>query len=194
MALLLLWKKSVPVTVPLLLLRGGLLPRISQSKDYSSSSDDVKELFEEWIIEKDKVYETLEDKKSSPDEEMILEDGCDYEHWFVVVGKPQGTRDEIIHSYIKILEKVVGSYDEARMKIYSVSTRCYYAFGALVSKEDSYKLRDCPGVLAVLPDRYIDAKNKDYGGEPFIDGKAVPYDPKYHKKWNTLAETIARTR
>lgn len=36
---------------------------------------------------------------------------------------------------------MVLSYDEARMKIYSVSTRCYYAFGALVSEEDSYKLK-----------------------------------------------------
>uniref|UniRef100_A0A6N2NIN9 Uncharacterized protein n=1 Tax=Salix viminalis TaxID=40686 RepID=A0A6N2NIN9_SALVM len=35
----------------------------------------------------------------------------------------------------------------------------------------------------VLPDSYLDVKNKDYGGEPFIDGKAVPYDPKYHEEW-----------
>lgn len=33
------------------------------------------------------------------------------------------------------------SEEEARMKIYSVSTRCYYAFGALVSVEHSYKLK-----------------------------------------------------
>ncbi|KAI3727802.1 hypothetical protein L6452_16422 [Arctium lappa] len=34
----------------------------------------------------------------------------------------------------------VTSYDEARMKIYSVSTRCYYAFGALMSEELCYKI------------------------------------------------------
>jgi len=83
------------------------------------------------------------------------------------------------------------------MKIYSVSTRCYYAFGALVSEELSYKLkglnlmveiylavyrsfccsRSCglmplglldfaelPNVRWVLPDSYLDVKNKDYGG------------------------------
>lgn len=120
-----------------------------------------------------------------PPKETILLDGCDFEHWLVVVDKPEGepTRDEIIDSYINTLAKVVGSYDEARMKIYSVSTRCYYAFGALVPEEDSYKIKELPGVRWVLPDSYLDVKNKDYGGEPFIDGKAVPYDPKYHEEW-----------
>ncbi|XP_076947934.1 uncharacterized protein LOC143620018 [Bidens hawaiensis] len=120
-----------------------------------------------------------------PPKETILLDGCDFEHWLVVVDKPEGepTRDEIIESYINTLAKVVGSYDEARMKIYSVSTRCYFAFGALVSEELSYKLKELPGVRWVLPDSYLDVKNKDYGGEPFIDGKAVPYDPKYHEEW-----------
>ncbi|XP_071691908.1 multiple organellar RNA editing factor 8, chloroplastic/mitochondrial-like isoform X2 [Rutidosis leptorrhynchoides] len=120
-----------------------------------------------------------------PPKETILLDGCDFEHWLVVVDKPEGapTRDEIIDSYINTLAKVVGSYDEARMKIYSVSTRCYYAFGALVSEEDSYRLKEIPGVRWVLPDSYLDVGNKDYGGEPFIDGKAVPYDPKYHEEW-----------
>ncbi|PWA78496.1 cobalt ion binding protein [Artemisia annua] len=74
-------------------------------------------------------------------------------------------------------------YDDARMKIYSVSTRCYYAFGALLSEEDSDKLIELPGVIWVLPDSYEDVENKRYRGEPFIDGKAVPYDPKYHEKW-----------
>ncbi|MBA0580135.1 hypothetical protein Gorai_022365, partial [Gossypium raimondii] len=75
------------------------------------------------------------------------------------------------------------SEDEARMKIYSVSTRHYYAFGALVSEEVSYKIKELPGVRWVLPDSYLDVKNKDYGGEPFINGQAVPYDPKYHEEW-----------
>lgn len=33
------------------------------------------------------------------------------------------------------------SEEEARMKIYSVSTKHYYAFGALVNEELSYKLK-----------------------------------------------------
>ncbi|KAL7601358.1 hypothetical protein Lser_V15G24480 [Lactuca serriola] len=62
--------------------------------------------------------------------------------------------------YISILET---GYDEARMKIYSVSTRCYYAFGVLVSEEFSYKIKELPGVHWDLPDSYLDVKNKDYG-------------------------------
>uniref|UniRef100_A0A1J3ENP7 Uncharacterized protein, mitochondrial n=2 Tax=Noccaea caerulescens TaxID=107243 RepID=A0A1J3ENP7_NOCCA len=120
-----------------------------------------------------------------PPKETILLDGCDFEHWLVVVEQPQGdpTRDEIIDNYIKTLAQIVGSEEEARMKIYSVSTRCYYAFGALVSEDLSHKLKELPNVRWVLPDSYLDVRNKDYGGEPFIDGKAVPYDPKYHEEW-----------
>ncbi|KAE9621615.1 hypothetical protein Lal_00032599 [Lupinus albus] len=120
-----------------------------------------------------------------PPKETILLDGCDFEHWLVVVEKPEGdpTRDEIIDSYIKILAQVVGSEQEARMKIYSVSTRHYYAFGALVSEELSYKIKELPNVRWVLPDSYLNVKEKDYGGEPFINGQAVPYDPKYHEEW-----------
>lgn len=35
---------------------------------------------------------------------------------------------------------ICSSEDEARMKIYSVSTRHYFAFGALVSEEITQKL------------------------------------------------------
>uniref|UniRef100_A0A3B6LPR4 MORF/ORRM1/DAG-like MORF domain-containing protein n=1 Tax=Triticum aestivum TaxID=4565 RepID=A0A3B6LPR4_WHEAT len=125
-----------------------------------------------------------------PPKETILLDGCDFEHWLVVMEPPPGEganpdipRDEIIDSYIKTPAQVVGSEEEARMKIYSVSTRHYFAFGALVSEELSYKLKELPKVRWVLPDSYLDVRNKDYGGEPFIDGQAVPYDPKYHEEW-----------
>ncbi|KAG9459784.1 hypothetical protein H6P81_004292 [Aristolochia fimbriata] len=120
-----------------------------------------------------------------PPKETILLDGCDFEHWLIVMEPPDenATRDDIIDSYIKTLAQVVGSEEEARKKIYSVSTRCYFAFGCLVSEELSYKIKELPRVRWVLPDSYLDVKNKDYGGEPFIDGKAVPYDPKYHEEW-----------
>ncbi|TVU08800.1 hypothetical protein EJB05_42215, partial [Eragrostis curvula] len=125
-----------------------------------------------------------------PPKETILLDGCDFEHWLVVMDPPPGNpgapdipREEIIDGYIKTLAQVVGSEEEARQKIYSVSTRHYFAFGALVSEELSYKLKELPNVRWVLPDSYLDVKNKDYGGEPFINGEAVPYDPKYHEEW-----------
>lgn len=45
-----------------------------------------------------------------PPKETILLDGCDFEHWLVVMEKPEGdpTRDEIIDSYIKTLAQIVG--------------------------------------------------------------------------------------
>ncbi|KAJ6376328.1 hypothetical protein OIU76_025461, partial [Salix suchowensis] len=45
-----------------------------------------------------------------PPKETILLDGCDFEHWLVVMDKPEGdpTRDEIIDYYIKTLSEVVG--------------------------------------------------------------------------------------
>ncbi|WOL12602.1 multiple organellar RNA editing factor 8, chloroplastic/mitochondrial-like isoform X1 [Canna indica] len=120
-----------------------------------------------------------------PPKETILLDGCDFEHWLIVMEAPDPswTRDEIIDSYIKTLAQVLGSEEEARMSIYSVSTKHYFAFGCKVSEEISYKIKPLQKVRWVLPDSYLDVKNKDYGGEPFIDGKAVPYDPKYHEEW-----------
>ncbi|KAM0851433.1 hypothetical protein ACQ4PT_052416 [Festuca glaucescens] len=136
------------------------------------------------------LRDTSPNWSNRPPKETILLDGCDFEHWLVVMEPPPGDasnpemmRDEIIDGFIKTLAQVVGSEQEARMKIYSVSTRHYFAFGALVSEELSYKLKELPKVRWVLPDSYLDVKNKDYGGEPFINGEAVPYDPKYHEEW-----------
>ncbi|XP_057453098.1 multiple organellar RNA editing factor 8, chloroplastic/mitochondrial-like [Lotus japonicus] len=121
-----------------------------------------------------------------PTKETILLDGCDFEHWLIAMEDPEGnpTRDELIDSYIKTLAQVFGSEEEARMKIYSVSTKYYYAFGALVSAELSNKIKELPKVRYILPDSYLNIREKDYGGEPFINGQAVPYDPKYHEDWH----------
>ncbi|KAK6935713.1 hypothetical protein RJ641_032743 [Dillenia turbinata] len=128
---------------------------------------------------------SMNDSSSRPPKDTILLDGCDFEHWLVVVNKPDPnlTRDEIIDSYIKTLAQVVGSEEEARKRIYSVSTKHYFAFSCLVPEELSHKIKELPGVNWVLPDSYMNVKEKTYGGEPFIDGQAVPYDPKYHEVW-----------
>ncbi|XP_057447483.1 multiple organellar RNA editing factor 8, chloroplastic/mitochondrial-like [Lotus japonicus] len=120
-----------------------------------------------------------------PTKEAIALDGCDMEHWLIMMEKPEGepSREEIIDGYIKTLAQVLGSEEEARMKIYSVSTKHYFAFGALVSEELSFKIKELPKVTWVLPDSYLNVREKDYGGEPFINGQAVPYDPKYHEEW-----------
>lgn len=112
-----------------------------------------------------------------PPKETILLDGCDYEHWLIVMEFPKDPKppeEEMISAYIKTLASVVGSEEEAKKKIYSVSTHTYTGFGALISEELSYKVKGLPGVLWVLPDSYIDVPNKDYGGDLFVDGKVIP--------------------
>ncbi|KAM0883821.1 hypothetical protein ACQ4PT_031399 [Festuca glaucescens] len=91
-----------------------------------------------------------------PPKETILLDGCDFEHWLVVMDPPPGNpgnpdvpREEIIDTYIKTLAQIVGS-------------------NKLIMVGECLKL---PCQL-----------NRDEG-EPFIDGQAVAYDPKYHEEW-----------
>lgn len=104
-------------------------------------------------------------------------DGCDYEHWLVVMefldGDAKPTEEQMINEYVKTLATVVGSEEEAKKKIYSVCTSTYTGFGALISEELSLKLKGLPGVLWVLPDSYLDVPNKDYGGDLYIDGKVI---------------------
>ncbi|XP_042509378.1 multiple organellar RNA editing factor 7, mitochondrial isoform X1 [Macadamia integrifolia] len=113
-------------------------------------------------------------------------EGCDYEHWFVLMEPPKGypLRDEIIDVYIQTLAMALGSSVEAaKESIYSVSTKYYYAFGCRVPEKLTCKIRSLPNVRWVLPDSYLNANENDYGGEPFVDGKAVPYEEKYHAVW-----------
>ncbi|ESW26302.1 hypothetical protein PHAVU_003G107700 [Phaseolus vulgaris] len=112
-----------------------------------------------------------------PPKETILLDGCDYEHWLIVMefpDNPKPSEDHMVNAYVKTLAHVLGSEEEAKKKIYSVSTSTYTGFGALISEELSYKVKDLPGVLWVLPDSYLDVPNKDYGGDLFVDGKVIP--------------------
>lgn len=89
--------------------------------------------------------------------------GTDYKHWFVKVDKPHGTRDEMIAHYVKIFTAFTGNEEEARKKIYNVSTRYYYAFGVLISKQEAERLKKVPLVLDVIPDAYVNRETKDYG-------------------------------
>lgn len=86
---------------------------------------------------------------------------------------PKPSQEEMIDSYVKTLAQIVGSEEEAKKKIYSVCTTTYTGFGALITEDLSFKLKDLPGVLWVLPDSYLDVPNKDYGGDLFVDGKVI---------------------
>ncbi|KAL3829355.1 hypothetical protein ACJIZ3_018157 [Penstemon smallii] len=116
-----------------------------------------------------------------PPKETILLDGCDYEHWLIVMeftSDPKPTEEEMIDAYVKTLASILGSEEEAKKKIYSVCTTTYTGFGCLISEELSYKVKGLPGVLWVLPDSYLDVPNKDYGGDLFVDGKVI-HRPQY---------------
>lgn len=75
------------------------------------------------------------------------------------------------------LATVLGSEEAATKAIYNVSTEGYFGFGCEISEETSQKLEGLPGVRFVLPDSYVDATHKDYGGELFIDGQIVQRSP-----------------
>ncbi|KAF5181648.1 Multiple organellar rna editing factor 8 protein [Thalictrum thalictroides] len=92
-------------------------------------------------------------------------------------------RDELINGYIKTLALALGSEEEAKLSIYSVSTKYYYAFSCKVNEKLVHKIRSLPNVRWALPDSYLNDVENDYGGEPFVDGKIVPYKEKYHADW-----------
>ncbi|XLU43460.1 hypothetical protein S245_038274 [Arachis hypogaea] len=129
-----------------------------------------------------------------PPKETILLDGCDYEHWLIVMEFPENPKpseQQMVDAYVKTLAQVLGSEEEAKKKIYSVSTTTYTGFGALISEELSYKVKELPGVLWVLPDSYLDVPNKDYGGDLFVDGKVIPR-PQY--RYSERQPTRSRPR
>ncbi|CAE5966395.1 unnamed protein product [Arabidopsis arenosa] len=128
-----------------------------------------------------------------PPKETILLDGCDYEHWLIVMEftDPKPTEEEMINSYVKTLTSVLGSEEEAKKKIYSVSTSTYTGFGALISEELSCQVKELPGVLWVLPDSYLDVPNKDYGGDLYIEGEVIPR-PQY--RFTEQRQTRNRSR
>ncbi|XP_010931876.1 multiple organellar RNA editing factor 9, chloroplastic isoform X2 [Elaeis guineensis] len=123
---------------------------------------------------------------SSEPRETILLPGCDYNHWLVVMEFPKDpapNREQMIETYLNTLATVLGSMEEAKKNMYAFSTTTYTGFQCTVSEETSEKFKGLPGVLWVLPDSYIDVKNKDYGGDKYINGEIIPckyptYQPK----------------
>lgn len=112
--------------------------------------------------------------------------GCDYNHWLIVMEFPKDpapTREQMIDTYLSTLATVLGSMEEAKKNMYAFSTTTYTGFQCTVDEETSEKFKGLPGVLWVLPDSYIDVKNKDYGGDKYINGEIIPckyptYQPK----------------
>nr|AFK37887.1 unknown [Lotus japonicus] len=123
---------------------------------------------------------------SSEQRETIMLPGCDYNHWLIVMEFPKDpapSREQMIETYLFTLSTVLGSMEEAKKNMYAFSTTTYTGFQCTVDEATSEKFKGLPGVLWVLPDSYIDVKNKDYGGGKYINGEIIPskyptYQPK----------------
>ncbi|KAJ6795328.1 Uncharacterized protein M6B38_226310 [Iris pallida] len=119
-----------------------------------------------------------------PTEMAPLFPGCDYNHWLIVMDKPRGegaNKQQMIDCYVQTLAKVLESEEEAKKKIYNVSCERYFGFGCEIDEETSNKLEGLPGVLFVLSDSYVDAENKDYGAELYVNGEIVQRSPE--RQW-----------
>ncbi|GJN28075.1 hypothetical protein PR202_gb16157 [Eleusine coracana subsp. coracana] len=121
-----------------------------------------------------------EDSKISPDE--ILFEGCDYNHWLITMEfpDPKPSREEMIETYLQTLAKVVGSYEEAKKRMYAFSTTTYIGFQAVMTEEMSEKFRGLPGVVFILPDSYLYPETKEYGGDKYENGVITPRPPPVH--------------
>ncbi|KAG8368809.1 hypothetical protein BUALT_Bualt15G0085300 [Buddleja alternifolia] len=123
----------------------------------------------------------LETDEIGPD--TILFEGCDYNHWLITIDFPKDsnlTREQMIETYVNTAAQVFGSVEEAKKKIYSLSTTTYQGFQVECSEETSEKFKGLPGVVFVLPDSYIDPVNKEYGGDKYVNGEIFPRPPPIH--------------
>ncbi|KAL3522115.1 hypothetical protein ACH5RR_014949 [Cinchona calisaya] len=143
-------------------------------------------------------------RRSSSNEprETIMLPGCDYNHWLIVMEFPKDpapTREQMIDTYLDTLAKVLGSMEDAKKNMYAFSTTTYTGFQCTVDEETSEKFKGLPGVLWVLPDSYIDVKNKDYGGDKYVNGEIIPcqyptYQPKQSNRSKYKSKAYVRQR
>lgn len=128
--------------------------------------------------------------------ETIMLPGCDYNHWLIVMEFPKDpapSREQMIETYLSTLATVLGSMEEAKKNMYAFSTTTYTGFQCTVDEETSEKFKGLPGVLWVLPDSYIDVKNKDYGGDKYINGEIIPCKyPTYQPKQRNTSKYESR--
>ncbi|CAA2985005.1 Hypothetical predicted protein [Olea europaea subsp. europaea] len=116
--------------------------------------------------------------------DTILFEGCDYNHWLITIDFPKDpapTREEMIEFYVQTAAKVFGSVEEAKKKIYAISTTTYQGFQVECSEETSEKFKGLPGVVFILPDSYIDPVNKEYGGDKYVNGEIFPRPPPLYR-------------
>ncbi|PON58905.1 hypothetical protein PanWU01x14_164200 [Parasponia andersonii] len=110
-------------------------------------------------------------------DEIHLE-GCDYNHWLIDMHFPkqkQLTLAEMVCAFEETCARGLNiSVEQAKKRIYACSTTTYTGFQVVMTEEESENFNGLPGVQLVLPDAYIDPKNKEYGGDKYIDGTIIP--------------------
>ncbi|KAL3620849.1 hypothetical protein CASFOL_035761 [Castilleja foliolosa] len=114
--------------------------------------------------------------------DTILFEGCDYNHWLITVDfkGSNSNREQKIETYVNLAAQVFGSVEEAKKRIYALSTTTYEGFQVECPEDVSEKFKDLPGVVFVLPDSYIDPVNKEYGGDKYVNGEITPRPPPVH--------------
>ncbi|XP_028782203.1 uncharacterized protein LOC114738335, partial [Neltuma alba] len=113
--------------------------------------------------------------------DTILFEGCDYNHWLIVMDFPKDTSpplNQMVETYEQTCAKGLNiSVEEAKKKIYACSTTTYTGFQVVMTEEESEKFLGLPGVIFVLPDSYIDPVNRDKQGDKYINGTIIPRPP-----------------
>eukprot|EP00252_Welwitschia_mirabilis_P007763 TRINITY_DN19442_c0_g1_i1.p1 TRINITY_DN19442_c0_g1~~TRINITY_DN19442_c0_g1_i1.p1 ORF type:complete len:284 (+),score=31.78 TRINITY_DN19442_c0_g1_i1:157-1008(+) len=102
----------------------------------------------------------------------------DCKHWLITLKfpEPKPTRQEMIETYVKTLANVLGREEEAKRKIYALSTTVYTGFQCNIDEATSEKLKEQPLVNWVLPDGYGDPELGIFGGDRYNNGVVIP-DP-----------------
>ncbi|XP_050206764.1 multiple organellar RNA editing factor 9, chloroplastic [Mercurialis annua] len=147
-------------------------------------------------------YSAKRSNSNNENRETIMLPGCDYNHWLIVMEFPKDpapTREQMIDTYLSTLSTVLGSMEEAKKNMYAFSTTTYTGFQCTVDEATSEKFKGLPGVLWVLPDSYIDVKNKDYGGDKYVNGEIIPctyptYQPKQRNNSKYESKRYERRR
>lgn len=110
----------------------------------------------------------------------------DCKHWLITLDfpkDPKPTREEMIDTYVKTLAAVLGSVEEAKNKIYALSTTTYTGFQCNIDEATSERLKEQPLVNWVLPDGYGDPEVGIFGGDRYDNGVITP-DPNPPRPYN----------
>ncbi|KAH9327905.1 hypothetical protein KI387_000013, partial [Taxus chinensis] len=110
----------------------------------------------------------------------------DCKHWLITLDfpkDPKPTREEMIDAYVKTLAAVLGSVEEAKKKIYALSTTTYTGFQCNIDETTSERLKEQPLVNWVLPDGYGDPELGIFAGDRYDNGVITP-DPNPPKPYN----------